>query len=247
MHSRRGCKINVALAWKAIKGSSIPLSCSQKSQRDMDHPRHSDSGKTAGSAIENYKSSKRKSQRSHVVERMEVQASMAKAGKNPPPPRGRGEQQRRPSTTVTPKTALPQGVTERQIVFTAHQEPSWAVDWRYRNGSRLAPCKCASYAQSCAFMKRAGPLNYVKQSETPLSYVVCCTGCTFCTHPGLPLGWQPGHCLATQCPCTSKANVGPCAVPHRSHQPTCHNRYWCLAEGSESTSVCPIVHICQRH
>ena len=90
LHSRRDCKINVALAWKAIKGSSIPLSCSQKSQRDMDHPRHSDSGETAGSAIENYKSSKRKSQRSHVVERMEVQASMAKAGKNPPPQREGG-------------------------------------------------------------------------------------------------------------------------------------------------------------
>ena len=44
----------------------------------------------------------------------------------------------------------------------------------------------------------------------------------------------------------SKANVGPCAFPHRNHPPTCHNRFWCLAEGSESTLVCPIVHICSK-
>ena len=32
-----------------------------------------------------------------------------------------------------------------------------------------APCKCASFVHSCAILKRAGPLNYVKQGETPLS------------------------------------------------------------------------------
>ena len=43
-------------------------------------------------------------------------------------------------------------------------------------------------------------MNYVKQGETPLSYVlVAIQICTLCIHPGPPLGWQPGHCLATQC------------------------------------------------
>ena len=40
----------------------------------------------------------------------------------------------------------------------------------------------------------------MKQGETPLSYVlVAIQICTLCIHPGPPLGWQPGHCLATQC------------------------------------------------
>ena len=75
-----------------------------------------------------------------------------------PPPEGGGVAEVPiHDATVTPKTALQQGVTERQIVFTAHQEPSWAVDWRNHSGGHPAPCKCASYVQSFAFMKRAGP------------------------------------------------------------------------------------------
>ena len=62
---------------------------------------------------------------------------MAKAGTNPPlpPPEGGGAAEVHiHDATVTPKTALPQEVTGRQIVSSAHQEPSWAVNWRNHNG-----------------------------------------------------------------------------------------------------------------
>ena len=46
---------------------------------------------------------------------------MARAGPHPPPEGGGAAEVSIVDATVTPKTALPQGVTERQIVFTAHQ------------------------------------------------------------------------------------------------------------------------------
>ena len=60
---------------------------------------------------------------------------MARAWReNPPPEGGRVAEMLIHDATVTPQTALPQEVTERQIVSTAHQEPRWAVDWRNQNG-----------------------------------------------------------------------------------------------------------------
>ena len=48
-----------------------------------------------------------------------------------PPPEGGGAT-RMPihDATVTPRTALPKGVTERQNFLNTHQVPSWEVDWR---------------------------------------------------------------------------------------------------------------------
>ena len=72
-------------------------------------------------------------QRSHEVENWEALASMVPAGP-PPPPTGGAANLHIHDATVTPKTALPKGVTERQNSHNTHREPSWAVDWR--NDSR---------------------------------------------------------------------------------------------------------------
>ena len=40
-------------------------------------------------------------------------------------------------------------------------------------GALTVGVELSSVRLHCAFMKRAGPMNYVKQGETPLSYVLC--------------------------------------------------------------------------
>ena len=93
-------------------------------------------------------------QRSHVVEKVDVQASMVQAGPNPLPRKGGATKMPVHDATVTPKTALPKGVTERQHFPTAPKCRVGQSTGALTAGVELssAPCWCAPL---CAFMKRA--------------------------------------------------------------------------------------------
>ena len=150
LHSRKVAR-SICIDMEGNQDSSIPLSCSQCSREVWIIRDISTQGKQLDQQSKT--TNRRKEEPAEPCSRESGGAS-----KWPPPPEGGGVAEVPiHDATVTPKTALQQGVTERQIVFTAHQEPSWAVDWRNHSGGHPAPCKCASYVQSFAFMKRAGP------------------------------------------------------------------------------------------